>query len=225
MAREHQDQLLTFLPLLAFALLAVLSEATGLDGRLSDAWYDPARGFSFKHSWWAEDLIHDAGRAFVALAGASAVLVWALSFRVPRLLPWRRPALYLFAAIALSTGAVAGLKALSGRPCPWDLERYGGGGSGGGCFPSAHAATGYSLMALYFALRDFSPRLARAGLLLGLGLGTLFGFGQIVRGAHFQSHNLWSAALCWAVAAALYRVAFRGDLSAASRSRGGAEKA
>lgn len=213
MAREHQDRLLSLLPLLAFALLAILSEATGLDLRLSDAWYDPARGFACKHSWWAEDLIHDAGRAFVGLAGVSAGLLWGLSFRLPRLLPWRRSALYLFAAIALSTGAVAVLKALSSRPCPWDLERYGGGGSAGGCFPSAHAATGYSLMALFFALRGRGRSAAVAGLLLGLGLGTLFGFGQIVRGAHFLSHNLWSAAVCWAVAAALYQGPFRGELA------------
>ena len=212
MARKHQDQFLSVLPLLAFALLAVLSEATGLDLRLSDAWHDPARGFFLKHSWWAEDLIHDAGRALVALAGIAALVVWALSFRKPGLRSWRRPALYLVAAIVLSAGTVAVLKALSSRPCPWDLERYGGGGSAGGCFPSAHAATGYSLMALYFALLDRGPRLARAGLVLGIGLGTLFGFGQIVRGAHFLSHNLWSAALCWAVALALYEGPFRGDV-------------
>ena len=202
MAREHQDQLLSVL----LVLLAVLAEATGLDQRLSDVWYDPARGFFLKHSWWAEDLIHDAGRALVALAGGAALLIGVLSSRM------RRPALYLFMAIVLSTGAVAILKAMSSRPCPWDLERYGGGGSAGGCFPSAHAATGYSLMALFFALRDRGPRLARAGLLLGLGLGTLVGFGQIVRGAHFLSHNLWSAAVCWAVAAALYEGPFRGDV-------------
>jgi membrane-associated PAP2 superfamily phosphatase len=199
MARDHQNQLLIALP-----ILAVLSEATGLDARLSDAWYDPARGFFLKHSWWAEGLIHDGGRVLVALAGIAALLVGVLSSRN------RRPALYLFTAIALSTGTVAILKAMSGRPCPWDLERYGGGGSAGGCFPSAHAATGYSLMALYFALRGRGPRLA--GLLLGFGLGTLFGFGQIVRGAHFLSHNLWSAALCWAVALALYEGPFRGDV-------------
>jgi membrane-associated PAP2 superfamily phosphatase len=212
MAREHEDQLLIGLPLLAFALLAVFSDATGLDRRLSDAWYDPARGFFLKHSWWAEGLIHDAGRTLVALAGIAALLVWFLSFRKPRLRFWRRPALYLFAAIALSTGTVALLKALSGRPCPWDLGRYGGGGSAGGCFPSAHGATGYSLMALFFALRDRGPRLARAGFFLGLGLGTLFGFGQVVRGAHFLSHNLWSAAVCWAVAAALYEGPFRAEV-------------
>ena len=195
MARQHQNQLLIALPVLAF-----LSEVTGLDHFLSDAWYDPARGFVLRHSWWAEGLIHDGGRILVALAGIAALLVW--------ILRKRRAALYLFAAIALSTGTVAILKAMSGRPCPWDLERYGGAGSAGGCFPSAHAATGYSLMALYFVLRG--RRLA--GLLLGFGLGTLFGFGQIVRGAHFLSHNLWSAAVCWAVAVALYEGPFRGDV-------------
>lgn len=31
-------------------------------------------------------------------------------------------------------------------------------------------------------------------------LGLTFGITQQLRGAHFLSHDLWSAALCWAIA-------------------------
>lgn len=251
MACEHEDELLNrrgpgkgpfsaaavLLPALGLALLAILCESTGFDLRASDAWYalEPP-GWPLKHSWWAEGLIHEAGRTAVALSGVSALLAWGLSFRVSRLRSWRRAALYLVLAIGLSTGGVALLKVLTGRPCPWDLDRYGGKSPyvhllelrppevpRGECFPAAHAAAGYSLTALYFALRERSRRRSLAGLLLGLGLGTLFGFGQLVRGAHFVSHSLWSAALCWLTAAELYRGLFGSRLGPPGRAGGEVE--
>lgn len=39
------------------------------------------------------------------------------------------------------------------------------------------------------------PRLCRAGLWLGLGVGTAFSFLQVAKGAHFMSDNLWAAAI------------------------------
>lgn len=32
-----------------------------------------------------------------------------------------------------------------------------------------------------------------------LVVGTLFGWAQMARGAHYPSHTLWSAWLCWLV--------------------------
>jgi membrane-associated PAP2 superfamily phosphatase len=38
-----------------------------------------------------------------------------------------------------------------------------------------------------------------------LGVGLLLGWTQLVRGAHFPSHMLWSAWLCWTVCAVAAR--------------------
>jgi hypothetical protein len=54
---------------------------------------------------------------------------------------------------------------------------------------------------------------ARGALLAALALGLTFGFGQWARGAHFVSHDLWSAAICWFVSLGLYLFPFRGRLS------------
>ncbi len=56
-------------------------------------------------------------------------------------------------------------------------------------------------------------RLALAGLGIALGLGMLFSFGQQARGAHFLSHDLWSAFIAWTICLALYRWAFGGRLT------------
>jgi membrane-associated PAP2 superfamily phosphatase len=124
----------------------------------------------------------------------------------------------------LSTGLVALGKQLSNRHCPWDYDRYGGAVPYGGlfaeppaqckpgrCFPAGHAAGGFALMGLYFVSRR--KVWALAGLGAGLLLGAVFGFGQVARGAHFVSHNLWTAAICWAVSLGLYGFFFRGKVA------------
>jgi membrane-associated PAP2 superfamily phosphatase len=213
-------------PLALFILLAALFELTDLDLLLSDPWYDrPAGVWTFKRSWWAEGLIHRGGRNLVAAVALLAVACWGLSFRLGRLRPWRRAALFLTLAIALGTGSVALGKATINRHCPWDYERYGGkvpytklfepapaGVKQGHGFPAGHASGALSLMSSYFVFYSRSRRLALAGLAAGLLLGAVFGFGQLVRGAHFVSHNLWTAAVCWFVALFLYVFVFRGRL-------------
>ena len=127
---------------------------------------------------------------------------------VPRtwaLLPWALlPA--ALAALAhgstIDTALVATLKQLTAVHCPWDLVRYGGtamaGDGGGACFPAGHAAAGYAWLALAFVSGTVPGR--RIGLSAGLAAGLVFGIDQQLRGAHFLSHDLWSAALCWMVA-------------------------
>lgn len=55
-------------------------------------------------------------------------------------------------------------------------------------------------MALYFFLLATRPRWRWVGLAVGVSLGVLFGATQQLRGAHFLSHDLWTAVICWACA-------------------------
>ena len=84
----------------------------------------------------------------------------------------------------------------------------------GRCWPGGHAAAGFTLFALYFVWRDRNPRLARAGFVFALTLGTVFSISRMLQGAHFFSHNLWTALFCWLIClgsyyAVLYRPARR----------------
>jgi membrane-associated PAP2 superfamily phosphatase len=67
-------------------------------------------------------------------------------------------------------------------------------------------------MALYFVFRDRNRMLANFGLGAGIVVGLVFGFAQQSRGAHFVSHDLWSAMLAWFIALTLYAFAFRCEL-------------
>jgi membrane-associated PAP2 superfamily phosphatase len=225
------------LPLALFVLLAALFELTDLDLLLSDPWYDRAAGaWTFKRSWWAEGVIHRGGRSLVAAIAFGSLAVWGLSFRLVRLRSWRRAALFLALAIGLGTGGVALAKQLTNRHCPWEYDRYGGkipyvrlfgatpsGCPKGDCFPAGHASGAFSLMGSYFIFYG-RRRLARGGLAIGMGLGALFGFGQLARGAHFFSHNLWSAAVCWFAALLLYVLAFGGRLLPETGWAGGSRR-
>ena len=151
---------------------------------------------------------------FVVLGAAIA------SHRVAAIAPYRRVLWATVAAIALGPLLVSLLKGVTGPRCPWDLVEFGGQSppsaalfvrpaQAGRCFPSGHASGGYALFALYFAGAALgAARLRWVGLCLGLAAGTAFGAVRIVQGAHFLSHNLWSAAVAWGAAALVFAIAF-----------------
>lgn len=150
-------------------------------------------------------LLHDRGQMACRLAWLGVVLAWAWTFLPGRRSDYRQPLARLAVSVLVATALVATLKQLTAVHCPWDLVRYGGtaiaGDGGGTCFPSGHAAAGYAWLALAFV--PATPAGRRAGFIIGLSVGLLFGIDQQLRGAHFLSHDLWSAALCWTVAVAV----------------------
>jgi membrane-associated PAP2 superfamily phosphatase len=117
------------------------------------------------------------------------------------------------AAVGVGLLLVPLLKRVSATSCPWDLAEFGGhalyvphwrlGVSDGGpghCFPSGHAVSAFAFLPLVTLWRRHRPAWARAWLVGILVSGAAFGTAQWLRGAHFPSHTLWSAWLCWVVA-------------------------
>jgi membrane-associated PAP2 superfamily phosphatase len=202
---------------LAAALLLVF-ETTSVDTALSALFYDPAsRAFPARYDWFLEVVMHRWTKDLLWGIGLLCLAGWLLSFAVDRLRPLRRHLLFLTLALGLGPAAVAGLKVLTDKHCPWDLEMYGGNLPyvglleprpanlpPGRCFPGGHAAGGFALMAFWFVWRRDRPRAAAAALVAGFACGFALGFGRIMQGAHFLSHNLWAAWVCWVVALALY---------------------
>jgi membrane-associated PAP2 superfamily phosphatase len=208
--------------LLAIVLLAVF-ESSLLDVRIENLFFDPAtRTFPLRDDWFFETVIHDAGRLPVILIGVALAAGFALSFRRAGLRPWRRSLFFGALCVAAAPLAVAGLKAGSVIHCPRTLELYGGrqpyirllgaipnGTKRGHCWPGGHSSGGFALMALYFVFRRRKPLAARVCLVGALAYGLALGMGRVVQGAHFVSHILWAALVCWAVILALYELLLR----------------
>jgi len=97
--------------------------------------------------------------------------------------------------------------------CPWDLDQFGGvaryvshwswaraDGGPGHCFPAGHASAAFAFFGGYFVLARRVRGLARWWLLAAVVGGLLLGVTQQMRGAHYMSHTLWTAWLCWTTA-------------------------
>lgn len=206
------------LPLLAALMMLAFGVET-LDFSLSRMAYVPGEGFIGRHSWFLENVLHDWAKQAVIAIGALVLLGLVLSIFTAALKPHRRLLGYLVLALGLSTGMVTPLKRATGMHCPWSLTEFGGREiyspllgprapaveEAGRCWPGGHASAGFSLMALFFALRDRRPRLARGCLAFAIALGAVFSAGRILQGAHFLSHNIWTALLDWLICLALYR--------------------
>ncbi len=205
-------------PFLVLAVLIWIFEATDFDLWASDLAYDfDNQRWPHKSEWLYKTLLHSYAQKLVVAFTVLVFLFWCWSLLEPRWKPWRRAALYVVLSIALSSSAIGALKATTNRYCPWDVERYGGKVpytglfegtpapfADGRGFPAGHAGSALSLCALYFAARDRRVRRAWLWLLPSVVLGVIFAYVQHVRGAHFLSHNLWSAAICWAVSVGVY---------------------
>jgi membrane-associated PAP2 superfamily phosphatase len=193
----------------AVALALLLAwDASGWD-RAAAHLFGNAQGFRWRDTWWASTLLHDGGRLL-----AWALLAWqvAAALRPAPAGPGRAERARWIVVMLACVLAVPALKRYSATSCPWDLADFGGpahyvshwqwgvaDGGGAHCFPSGHAVAAFAFFGLYFLWRDHDRRRARAWLAAVLAAGMLFGTAQLARGAHYPSHTLWSAWLCWLI--------------------------
>ena len=193
-------------------LLLLIWDASGLDLVMA-RWFGSASGFALESHWLWRKLLHDDVRLWpwvLELYLLVGMFVPLGSFK--RLPMARRVQLALTTLAALLT--VSTIKLYSHTSCPWDLQEFGGvathvshwalglrDGGTGGCFPAGHASAGFAFVGGFFAFRHVLPDTARRWLAGAMLVGLIFGLAQQVRGAHYMSHTLWTAWLCWTVAA------------------------
>jgi membrane-associated PAP2 superfamily phosphatase len=198
---------------LALLALVLAWDTSGFDlplARLAGS----EHGFPWRDQWLLTGVLHDGARRLAWLVALVLCLaVWWPVGAFERLTTSQR--LQLAVTVLLAPLAVSLLKSGSQTSCPWDLSTFGGfaaytshwslqpDGGGGHCFPAGHASSGFALMGGYFAVRATSLPAARRWLAAGAGSGMVLGLGQQWRGAHFMSHTLWSALVCWCVAWAI----------------------
>ncbi len=211
--------------------MVFLYPQTRLDASLIQPFYDThALLFPLKNNGFLENVMHKGLRNLMIVVSLMMLAFWIFGLKLWDFVlntqngshwfkRYHRQFLWIFMAMVISTSVISVLKRLSMHSCPWDLLAYGGtqpwiplfgnlpaGAEMGHCFPGGHASGGFALIAIYFGFRDSLPKLAKAGLILGLLFGFAMGLGQMMRGAHFMSHNLWTAWIVWMILLVQYLV-------------------
>lgn len=131
-------------------------------------------------------------------------IAWLMSFYSEKFKPRRWELGYFFIMAMLATSTIAILKSQSAHACPWDMAVATTQGilwdlsaTAGHCFPGGHASSGFALLVGYFIYRTTRPKRAYFFLLAALILGFAMGWAQMMRGAHFLSHTLWTGWIIW----------------------------
>jgi membrane-associated PAP2 superfamily phosphatase len=198
---------------LGLVLVVLGWDAAGMDlpfARLAGS----MKGFPWRENWLLSTVLHEGARRLSWLLALGLCLgVW-WPVGILQQLPQRRR-LQLATTTLVAALAVSLLKVGSHTSCPWELSDFGGiahyashwtlrpDGGTGRCFPAGHAASGFSFLGGYFAFRPIDRRIARRWLVAAVAGGLVLGLAQQWRGAHFMSHTLWTAAICWCVALAI----------------------
>lgn len=168
-----------------------------------------ASGFALRENFWLTTVLHEGGKT-------AAWLLWLALLLALRWPPRFMRGLDLKARWQLVTGVLAAVLAInlikysSRSSCPWSLQEFGGtatyvshwlwgqgDGGPGRCFPAGHASAGFAFMTGWFVWRRASPAMASAWLGVAMAAGLVLGLSQQLRGAHFMSHTLWTAWICW----------------------------
>lgn len=207
------------LPVGLCALLLGLGALLVWDASGLDLWVmrhvGGATGFAWRESWLTAQLIHQGGRL---LSWVMIGFILLVNLRPRQVLPGltRGERLGWLLTTLLCLVVVSLIKRTSLTSCPWDLAEFGGtahyishwafglrDGGGGHCFPSGHASAAFAFLSGGWVLARAYPRLARAWLVGVIALGVVYGVGQMLRGAHYPSHTMWTAWICWALTLAV----------------------
>lgn len=214
-AAPPRPELLDYPSLLRITAIALAGlfawDFSGLDLPMARLFGGPD-GFPLRSAWLLSSVLHEGGRivAWVVVLLLCLGVWWP---RGPLLRIGMSHRLQLAATTLAAVLVVSTLKGFSSTSCPQELALFGRtaqylshwhwpgttDGGTGHCFPAGHASAGFAFFSGWFAFRRADRRIARRWLLGALAAGLVLGLAQQVRGAHFMSHTLWSAWVCWVV--------------------------
>ncbi|MDM1756138.1 phosphatase PAP2 family protein [Acinetobacter sp. 256-1] len=197
-------------------LLCYFPVGGAIDQNLIRPWMDQFGHFTYRDNYYLVHWNHKHLKNILILVYLSFLFLWLASFKVEKLKPSRWQYGYMFWVSILCTGVVGLLKSQSQHACPWNMTQATPTGfiwdltaTHGHCFPGGHASTGFALMTGFFVYRLSSKKCAYLFLFFGLTLGFIMGWGQMMRGAHFLSHNLWTAWIIFSLNAVLYAIFYK----------------
>jgi membrane-associated PAP2 superfamily phosphatase len=201
------------LGILFLILFFIFPVGGAIDMHLIQPWVGQTGNFPLKNNWFLVEINHKLLKNLVIVFYVAVLITWIFSFKLEKLRVYKWQLGYLFWVSVLSTVVIGLLKSHSAHACPWSMTETTAFGyvwdfsaTKGHCFPGGHASTGFSLLTGFFVFRQSKPKVAYFFLCLGLALGFVTGWGQMMRGAHFLSHNLWTGWIIFTFNLITYRI-------------------
>lgn len=186
-----------------------------IDLDLIQPWLDSHGQFYLRHHWALNDLGHHYVKYVLILVYSYFFIAFLASYKFQRFERNRYAFLYFFTMVVLSTSVIGVIKSQSNYACPWDMINststsytWNAHQMHGHCFPGGHASSGFALLVGYFIYRVAEPKRALFYLISSLMLGFTMGWTQMMRGAHFFSHNLWTLWLIWLLNVGVYALSY-----------------
>lgn len=213
-------QKLFWIPVSLYIVLIIPIIGWDIDWQLANYWYQlEGNQWALRSSWLTQKILHDSAHDLAVglyIIILILYLVAVISQSLGKSLPFGRykaGLAYLSLSLPLATLTVSLFKRLTTVACPWSVIDFGGQqpyqswfhslwspiAGAGHCFPSGHASSAYMFFGVYFFSRYYWPTKSTFILILVITMGLIFGFDQQIRGAHYISHDLTSAFLCWMV--------------------------
>ena len=216
----------SLLLLISFLVIFFLFPVGGqIDLNLIQPWVSSDGSFPLKGDWALAKLNHTYVKQVLTAVYLSFFVLWCASFKIEKLKAKRWQYGYFFAVSMLCTCVIGLIKAHAAHACPWAMTTATSTGfiwnfsaTAGHCFPGGHASTGFALITGFFIFRLDQKKLAWFYLFSALILGFAMGWAQMMRGAHFLSHNLWTAWICMAINLLCYALSYRYHLAFAQRN-------
>lgn len=206
----------------SIALLAavfVFFEISDADLRVQDLFYN------FNTHSWIVDAKAPLPRALFYIWPKVLIWIGGVALLTLTLMPqdcrirgkfpaWKRnEILVVIGTLALAPASIATLKATTNVFTPSEIKRYGGTvpyvkvcepypandhpAKRGRGFPAGHASGGFALMALAALAKTRKARIQC--ITGGIVIGSLMGAYQMLKGAHYLSHTIITALICWII--------------------------
>jgi len=189
-----------------FILLIVFPVGGNIDLYLIQPWVSLHGTFPYKDNWFLDKLNHSYVKQLLIAVYIIFCALWCASFKVEKFKAKRWEYGYMFWVSILCTALIGLFKSHSAHACPWYMTHETATGfiwdfsaTAGHCFPGGHASTGFALVTGYFVYRLNHTHRAWFYLFAGTVIGFAMGWAQMMRGAHFLSHNLWTLWMCLAI--------------------------
>ena len=208
-------------PIIAYIFAIYLFQGLNWDHSIANFWFElEGNAWTLKEHWLTQTLIHKWGHHVSIFIYLVVIVLYLVSMKSPKLKPYNFGLKYLVISLPVATLSISALKLVISVDCPWHIVDFGGVRNYefwykslfystqeniSHCFPSGHASSAYTYFALYFFCKYYFKNYAKLTLITVILVGLVFGFAQQLRGAHYVSHDLTAALLCWLISLAIWK--------------------